>query len=114
MELICQFLGYSGGLLLAICGGFEAYRAVRSKEYSISIPFVVTWFTGEILTLIPLVVESNRLYLIMNYSMNILFISVIIGRLIKDRFKKADKIVETVNSSQFRLCYRPERNDKNG
>ena len=80
-------LGWLGGLLLAFCGCFEAYRAVRSKEYSISVPFVVTWFTGEILTLIPLIVQKNEMYLIMNYSMNIIFILIILGRLVIDRTK---------------------------
>lgn len=73
-------LGWCGGICLAFCGSPEAYRALSAENYEISIPFVVLWMVGEICTIIPVVIDVRKWYLIFNYAANIVFISIILGR----------------------------------
>lgn len=73
-------LGWIGSILLAFCGAPEAYRALTATDYDISYLFLSMWFLGEIFVIIPVIKDIKKPYLIFNYGANILFISIIIGR----------------------------------
>ena len=77
MEFNMELVGYLGGFLLAICAIPEAYRSWVNKRSDIGYGMLLTWFFGEILTLIY-VLPKGDMPLILNYSLNILFICVII------------------------------------
>jgi len=78
-------LGWLGSLLLAFCGLPEAYRAITANNYDISIPFILMWGIGELLLLLPAIKDIKKNYLIFNYSANIFFILIILGRVIYDK-----------------------------
>ncbi len=73
-------LGWFGAILLAFSGVPEAYRALIEPAYSISIPFVSMWLGGEICTLISVIKTLKAPYLLFNYSLNIVIISIILLR----------------------------------
>jgi hypothetical protein len=76
-------IAWLGSFLLAICASFEAYRALTSDTYDISLPFIITWGLGELLLLINSLVRlRSERYLIFNYVMNLIFIGIILNRVI--------------------------------
>jgi uncharacterized protein with PQ loop repeat len=73
-----DFIGWTGSLLLAICGLPQAYHAIKYKHANgITWGFISMWLSGEILTLIY-ISPSLNLPLLVNYSANILFLLIII------------------------------------
>jgi uncharacterized membrane protein HdeD (DUF308 family) len=71
-------LGWVGSILLSICGVFEAVQSYRTKTSKLTWGFLITWFLGELLVLIPVVFQIQEGYLITNYLLNLVFISIII------------------------------------
>ena len=87
-QYIIDKCGWFAGILLGICGFPEAYRAITAENYETSGLFLLIWGGGEVLMLIPALIEIKKPYLIMNLLLNIFFISVmtlrytgLIGRL---------------------------------
>jgi len=78
-------VGWLGSILLAFCGAPEAYRAVTDPQYDIALLFVLMWGVGEVITLYAVYKDAKLGYLLFNYGMNILFISIILGRILYER-----------------------------
>lgn len=72
-----ETLGWIGGILLAWCGAPEALKAYRTKRTELTWTFLLMWWLGELLVLIP-VLQLGEGYLILNYSLNLIFTSVIL------------------------------------
>jgi len=70
-------IGWIGGALLAFCAIPEAYNSWKRGRNDSSWFFLLSWFFGEIFTLIY-VMDQGDLPLIVNYSSNILFIGIIL------------------------------------
>ena len=71
-------LGWIGSVLLAICGAPEAYSAIKKGKTGLGWPFLAMWYLGEIFVFVPVLLEIDAPYLLLNYGLNILFITVII------------------------------------
>jgi hypothetical protein len=73
-----DILGWLGSVLLAICGIFEAIPAIIRGYTRLTLTFLLAWLFGEIFVLIPVLLKIKEPYLIFNYGLNIIFISVIL------------------------------------
>ena len=70
-------LGYLGGILLACCAIPESYLAWKRKKSDLSWAFLSMWLLGEIFILIPVIFQIQVGFLLLNYSLNIVLISII-------------------------------------
>lgn len=77
MEINVDFFGYIGAFLLAGCGAPEAYLAWKRKRSDLSWTFLSMWGGGEVLLFIPMLFKYQISFLLANYILNILFITVI-------------------------------------
>ncbi len=73
-----KILGWIGSILLAGCGLPEVVKAFETGECTLTWPFLLMWFFGEVLLLIPVVTQIKSKFLIFNYTMNVLFIATLI------------------------------------
>ena len=73
-----DILGWIGSILLAVCGAPEAYNAIKNKTSSLSWAFLALWGFGEVFVFIPVLFKIKSPFLILNYSLNIAFISIIV------------------------------------
>lgn len=72
-------LGFIAAACLALCGLPQAIQSIRDGHSNgISDGFLILWSAGEVLTLIYIWDNARLLPLLMNYSSNILFLSIII------------------------------------
>lgn len=71
-------LGWIGSMLLAACGFPEVVKAFQTGECTLTWSFLLMWFFGEIFILVPVLRDIKSKFLIFNYSINILFISILI------------------------------------
>jgi len=72
-----ESIGWAGSALLAFCGLPQAVQSWRTRSSDgISWGFLAMWGVGEILTL-AYVAPMSEWPLIVNYSANIVFVSVI-------------------------------------
>lgn len=69
-----DFIGWAGGICLALCGAPLAYRAWKDKFIDIDKPFLFLWTLGEILTLAYVL---GNWPLVFNYSINLLCLGVV-------------------------------------
>lgn len=75
-----EFIGWIGGVLLALCAAPEAYTALTTGNTGLGWPFLLLWQGGEIALLAYTLMKSREvklLPLLFNYGLNILFISTI-------------------------------------
>ena len=72
-----ELLGWIGSGLLAFCAVPEAYLAWRRKGSSLTWTFLSIWWLGEVLILIPVLIDVKVGFLLFNYIINILLISII-------------------------------------
>jgi uncharacterized protein with PQ loop repeat len=73
-----ETLGYIGSIMLAICGLPQAIESFKTKSSEgLTWGFIGLWFWGEIFTFIYILPKMD-LPLLINYSANIIFLSVII------------------------------------
>lgn len=72
-----DLIGYIGGILLAFCAAPEAYLAWKRGHSSLSWGFLSLWGVGEVFTLAAVLTDAPLGYLLLNYGLNILFISII-------------------------------------
>lgn len=81
-----EVVGFIGAFLLSACGAPAAYQAYKEKSCNgMSWIFLSMWYLGEIFTLFYVLPKNDVLPLVMNYGLNIVFISIIIYY--KVRFK---------------------------
>lgn len=74
-----EIFGWLGSILLAVCGAPQAHRSFTQKQtVGIAPSFLWMWFLGEVLTLFYILFDKYSLPLVVNYTANIWFISVII------------------------------------
>ena len=74
-----ELFGWGGSILLAACGAPQALRSYTQRStVGISPLFLWMWFLGEVFTLFYVLLEKFSLPLLLNYAVNIGFISVII------------------------------------
>jgi len=73
-----EWLGWLGGVLLALCGLPQSIRSyLDGHSDGISWGLILLWFFGEIFTLLY-VIPKGHLPLIFNYVGNIIFVGIII------------------------------------
>ncbi len=78
-------IGWLGACLLALCGLPQAVQSFRTKSSKgISWMFLTLWGLGELFTLFYVFSKVDVLPLVMNYCLNIVFISVIFYFKIKE------------------------------
>lgn len=76
--MILQFLGWLGSILLAFCGLPQAISSWRKKSsHGVTWGLLIMWGLGEIFTLIY-VIPKMDMPLLLNYTANILFLTVIV------------------------------------
>lgn len=73
-----ELLGWIGAILFAICGLPQALQSYRDKHSrGLNWAFLLAWFFGEIFTLIYVYPKSD-IPLLVNYSVNLVFLIVIL------------------------------------
>lgn len=80
-----DIIGWTGSILFALCGfpqALESYKSGNSNGLTWS--FILMWLGGEILTMIYIFPKLD-LPLIFNYSLNLVFLLVILRYKIKPR-----------------------------
>jgi uncharacterized protein with PQ loop repeat len=72
-------LGWLGSIMLAFCGLPQAIKTLKDgHSKGLDAFFLLLWTFGEIFTLIAICnTAPNLLYLLFNYGLNIVFLSVI-------------------------------------
>ena len=75
-----EFIGWLGGVLLAICGVPMAWQSFNEGHSDgVNMMFLQLWFWGEIFVLAYVLVQPELLYpLIANYAFNIVLIAVVL------------------------------------
>lgn len=77
MELI-DLLGAAGGILLAFCAAPQAIKAIKDKHSNgLSHGLIWLWLLGELFMFIYIILKYIDYWLILNYGMNLIFISII-------------------------------------
>ena len=71
-------IGWIGSFLLAICGAEEAYKAWKTKQCNIGWFMLTTWYIGELCTLSAIMQDAPLGYLLFNYGLNVICITVMI------------------------------------
>ena len=85
MENIFIFNAWIGSILLAICGLPLAWRSYKDgHSHGVDFLFLIVWGLGEIFTL-SYVLYKWDLPLILNYSLNLIFIGIVFYYKIKPR-----------------------------
>jgi len=73
-----ELIGYIGSIMLAFCGLPQAVESYKTKSSEgLTWGFLALWFFGEIFTF-AYILPKMDLPLLINYSANIIFLSVII------------------------------------
>jgi uncharacterized protein with PQ loop repeat len=73
-----EYIGWFGGILLAICGLPQAVQSVRTKSSNgLAWGFLLLWFFGEFFTFLY-ILPKNDWPLMLNYSFNLIFVLIII------------------------------------
>lgn len=86
MDSIIVNFAYIGSIMLAVCALPEAYSSWKKGRNDNSWSFLLLWFFGEVFTLIY-VLYNKDIPLILNYGLNLIFISVILKYKWKPRSK---------------------------
>lgn len=77
LSLFSYIMGYIGSALLSFCGAPEAYLAIKRKRSDLSWTFLAMWGGGEVFLAIPMFLEIKVSFLMLNYILNLIFISII-------------------------------------
>jgi uncharacterized protein with PQ loop repeat len=72
-----DLLGWFGGVLLALCAVPEVISAIRNKQCNLSHGFLWMWYIGEWMILVPILANNMAGFLVFNYTLNIVLISVL-------------------------------------
>src|SRR5690606_17863903 len=77
MKLI-DLLGAAGGILLAFCAAPQAIKAIKDKHSNgLSHGLIWLWLLGELFMFIYIILKYIDYWLILNYVMSLIFISII-------------------------------------
>jgi uncharacterized protein with PQ loop repeat len=72
-----EIIGFIGSLSLAVCGIPQAWMSFKQgHSEGISLGFLLLWTVGEIFTILYVLPMANA-PLLLNYSCNLIFLSVI-------------------------------------
>jgi uncharacterized protein with PQ loop repeat len=79
-DIVIQIFGWIGQLLLGLCAAPQAIQSFKTRTSNgINPLFIIMWFCGELLSLVYVLFSlSNALPIIMNYSVNLVFVSIIL------------------------------------
>lgn len=87
-----ELLGWTGGLLLAVCAVPQAYLSLKQgHSEGVALGMLILWLSGEILTLLYVLPKMDW-PLIVNYAANILCIGVICWYRFFPRVKKVGNL----------------------
>jgi uncharacterized protein with PQ loop repeat len=75
---VMQALGWIGSFMLAFCGLPEVIKTVREGECTLTWGFLIMWGVGEICLLIPVITQGMAPFLTLNYSVNVLFLLILL------------------------------------
>jgi len=84
-----NYIGLFGSLLLTFCGVPELIRTLKDKKCHLGWGFIIMWFLGEIFCLFY-GFDLNEIPLLINYTFNLLIVSVMFYYKITD-FVKSKK-----------------------
>lgn len=70
--------GLVGSILLGICSVPELIRTVQDGTCHVGWGMLLIWLLGELLTFIHVFKKHKDMYLLMNYSLNIIIVSVMV------------------------------------
>lgn len=78
-DYMIEIVGWIGSIFLSVCGAPQAYESYRTKSSAgISHMFLWLWFIGEVTTLTYIIAQLGfNPILLINYTLNIIFIVVI-------------------------------------
>ena len=71
-------LGWVGAILLSFCAVPEVIRSLRTETCSLSWGLLMMWGLGELLTLISVIYLVPTGWLILNYSVNLVCITILV------------------------------------
>jgi len=72
-----EYSGWIGSFLFALCGLPQAIQSYTEKHSDgLNWLFIISWFFGEIFTLVYIIPKGD-IPLIVNYSVNLVFVLVI-------------------------------------
>lgn len=72
-------IGWIGAILLSLCGLPQAIHSYKTKSSNgVSLYFLLMWLFGEVFTLVYVFEKTDVLPLLVNYTLNIVFIMVIL------------------------------------
>lgn len=73
-----EIIGWLGSILFAICGLPQALQSMRDGHSDgLNWMFLLTWLSGEVLTIIYVFPKADY-PLLFNYTLNLLFLTIII------------------------------------
>ena len=73
-----EYMGWTGGVLLALCGLPEAVVTIINGYCALSWGLLLMWGFGEIFVLVPIWYKVRKGWLVFNYTANIGFVSIMI------------------------------------
>jgi uncharacterized protein with PQ loop repeat len=85
-----NIVGLIGSLSLTVCAIPEVYRTVKDKRCHLGWGFLLLWLIGEIFCFVY-GLQLNQIPMIINYSFNLLVVSIMTSYKIKqliDKYKK--------------------------
>lgn len=78
MSLDMNTIAWCGSILLSFCGIPELLKTIRYKRCDLSWGFLLMWGFGEVFILLPVISRKLGAFLVFNYTLNILIISLLI------------------------------------
>ena len=79
-------IGWLGSIMFALCGAPQAVKSYKDGHSNgLSLSFLGLWTGGEILTTIAVALDTSSSYLLFNYIVNMVFLSVILKYKFKPR-----------------------------
>lgn len=84
-----ELVGWIGGICLALCGLPQAIHSFRTKSAEgVTWSFLTMWMVGEVATFAFIIDSAPLSSLIVNYSLNIVFVGVILYFKVKDALSR--------------------------
>ena len=74
-----KILGWLGSILLSLCSIPEVIHSIKTGNCTLTWGFLLMWGLGEAFLLVPIIKKIKEPFLIFNYSLNLIFIIILIG-----------------------------------
>lgn len=71
-------LGWIGSILLATCSIPELIKALKERKCDLSWTFLLMWYFGEVFVFIPVLLQIDSAFLLANYALNVIVLSILI------------------------------------